>query len=382
MKAKLWKTIKRGDPKWIVAYRVNGRLVRKFFDDEEVAEARRDELAGAPDVTSAEWSLVPDEERYDILNAWKLSKKAGFGLHDFVLRHYRPHDVAPPPPAEPAVPIKKPGGKTVQELAESFIDLKSTGWAPRTRSERIPSLRKLIDKLGASPVDAVTPELMQRWLDQWPGKRTQKTKRDHASILFNYAIERGWCAKNPCKPLAKIVFNQEVPTTFDGATCEQIMRTATPDMIAYFALCMFGGIRCCEVRRATWDQIDLEKKLVHIPGSASKTHKWRDIELPENAVAWLRIAKWNGKRVSPSKSTIDRRQRILVEQLKIDWDENILRHTAASMMAAIGKTTAEITDLLGHDERMFYNHYRARISREDAQAFYAIMPYQIAKATG
>jgi integrase len=61
-----------------------------------------------------------------------------------------------------------------------------------------------------------------------------------------------------------------------------------------------------------------------------------------------------------AQATISKYRRTLA--MALDWAPNILRHTAASLMADAGVPIEEVADQLGHhDTRMASLHYRHRI---------------------
>ena len=58
-----------------------------------------------------------------------------------------------------------------------------------------------------------------------------------------------------------------------------------------------------------------------------------------------------------------------------DWPKNAMRHTAGSMHFAMFQDAAKTCALLGHrsDETLF-THYRALVSKSQAEEFYNIKP--------
>ena len=207
------------------------------------------------------------------------------------------------------------------------------------------SLRFFSTSFGEMPIDEITPELVQGWLKSWPVPSSRNTRLCHVKALFNYALKRRWIESNPCETVDRAIVAEEIPSIFSAADCERILREAPAETIPYFVLCMYGGIRCCEAQRLTWDRVDLDRGVVTIDGKISKTHKTRYVPLPANALAWLRTAKRSGDLIAPSQSTVRRRRQALVKKLGLTWDENVLRHTAGSMYMASGKTSAEISSI-------------------------------------
>ena len=52
-------------------------------------------------------------------------------------------------------------------------------------------------------------------------------------------------------------------------------------MLAYFAVCIFAGVRPAEARRLTWDDIDSEKGHIYVSPVNSKTRADRYVDMGE-----------------------------------------------------------------------------------------------------
>ena len=87
MKVSIWQGTLRGEDRWIVAYQVAGKMVRKFFRDQQDAEALRDELAGAIRTPRPNAGLS-SRSRPGSGSSWpgKTAEKLGLDLFDCVRR--------------------------------------------------------------------------------------------------------------------------------------------------------------------------------------------------------------------------------------------------------------------------------------------------------
>jgi site-specific recombinase XerD len=384
MNVRIWEGKVRGDRRWIVAYSVGGKMVRKFFADKSDAIALRDELSGDPDATSAQWALVPKQDRYGILKALDLASHHGLGIYDCVAKCIQGHTPPPSstPPPTPPVPAPKRSGKILSDAAAEIVSAKeSASRRPQYVSEFNRSIRSFIEGRESMNLSSVDTGMIEHWSAQWPNPATRKGKLDHMRVFFSFAVRRGWITQNPCTALEMIKVDSRTPRILTVEQCDNLMRGASRDMIGYLTLCLYGGLRPAEAQRLAWDKVNLDRAVVTIDSRDSKTHQVRYVPLSENAVAWLRMAPRKDKFVAPSIQTVRRRRRALAAAIGLEWTQDVLRHTGASMMMAGGKTSAEVTDILGNSRDMLFKHYRKLATKEEADAFFGIYPISVAQAS-
>ena len=101
--------------------------------------------------------------------------------------------------------------------------------------------------------------------------------------LFEFAIRREWCDKNPIKRIErkKVIEKEIQPLTL--AQTRKLVDTAVKDgsgCAAAAALLVYAGIRPREVRRLTWRDIDTEEKTITVRSQCSKTGGVRQVEIP------------------------------------------------------------------------------------------------------
>lgn len=93
--------------------------------------------------------------------------------------------------------------------------------------------------------------------------------------LFEFAIKREWCDKNPIKLIEKrkVVEKEIVPLT--NTQAESLLKSAkvqkNSECLPAVGLLLFAGIRPREVRRLKWKDIDLEEGFITVHSHCSKT---------------------------------------------------------------------------------------------------------------
>ena len=101
--------------------------------------------------------------------------------------------------------------------------------------------------------------------------------------LFEFALRREWCDKNPIKRIErkKVIEREILPLKLSET--KQLIKTAQRESPVYAvvaALLVYTGIRPREVRRLTWRDIDTEEKTITVRSQCSKTGGVRQVEIP------------------------------------------------------------------------------------------------------
>jgi integrase len=155
----------------------------------------------------------------------------------------------------------------------------------------------------------------------------------------------------------------------------EITRRQWPQSLAFVALALLAGIRPEETSRLSWPDVDLERGIVTVSEAACKIRRRRLVHLMPAAVAWLEVAR-ACQSVLPIKPTTRRR---MIKRLRVAaelprWPQDIMRHTAASMMLAHTENAGKVALELGNSVTMLLNHYRELVTQEQAQAFWNLFP--------
>jgi integrase len=233
----------------------------------------------------------------------------------------------------------------------------------------------------AMPIGEVTTAQLEEWANSrgW-SPQTRATVLARLSAFFGFAKQRKYIAENPADALEKVKIHKRPPRILSAERADQLIRHATKDMLGYFVLALFAGVRPEETEKVRWEQIDLERGHLWLNAPETKMGKRRLVHLSPNAIEWLRLVRKKKGAVSPSHSTIRRRRRELCKALRLTWQADILRHTAASMMLARDQDAAKVSLELGHSVKVLLTVYRELVTREEAEEFFQIAPVVAAVA--
>ena len=259
--------------------------------------------------------------------------------------------------------------------------------------------------------DLTTTEQVRDWIfsdDEW-SPRTQKNYLAALSSMFTWAVQEGYLAVNPCKGIALPTAAAHEPGALSVEQCSQLLTSAWTGLgpewdyrerqyqdghvwrplLGMVVLGMFGGIRPRELERSPRALLELEHSVVVVAARHAKpgrggTRRKRVVELPANAVAWLRL--WS--EACPGDWIVPAGYRHLWKPLRVaagcwPWPHDALRHTCASMHYAKHQDEGRLKAMLGHsdDEDTLFRNYRAvflpdgrMISPAMAESFYSLLP--------
>ena len=195
--------------------------------------------------------------------------------------------------------------------------------------------------------------------------------------LFEFALRREWCDKNPIKRIErKKVVEKEIQPLKLSET-KRLIKTAqreSPEYAVVAALLVYTGIRPREVRRLTWRDIDTEEKTITVRSQCSKTGGVRQVEIPPVLNRLLITHKSeNTSHICPTDW--QRRWRKIRDNsgFRGRWVQDVLRHTYASFHAKHYANLPRLQLNMGHRDlsllRSRYINMRG-ISRVEAKSFF------------
>ena len=336
------KVINHGNPRWCVSSLVDGKRSQRFFRTKEDAQTWITSLRNDP--TEQFWRSLSHSERQMIMISYRSSHS----------------------PARSLKPVK------INEAVSQYLKLKAR------QSLREPSLmqiRRFLTMLASEYGTLHCYQINASMIEEWFQSRNWKRSTIDGVIakigpFFSWCIREFFLLENPLKSIV-LPKHEEVPICiFTPSEVESLMRTAQkhdPGMITYLSLGIFAGIRPDEIMRLEWKDIRPDGILVE--GRKSKTRQRRVVKVKDNLRAWL-IPKGDLPPINKRK-----RLQTIREAARVNWGQDIMRHTYASYHLAYHCSPDRTAHELGHrDTTMLYRHYRELVTQEDAQKFWSIKP--------
>lgn len=257
--------------------------------------------------------------------------------------------------------------------------------------------RRLATYFSRARIGDINPDEIQAFLDTLKGRDgnapTPRTIQDYMVCLgdiFSYAVKRGIVKVNPIKAMDKPrVSPDKDPETLNPDEVRRVMEyaakgTRCKPYLPGLVMAMFCGVRPAELARMR--HVDLfpgGRNEAYLSRTITKTDFARRAKLRENVIAWLHYAGVPSGEPSeyilPGDTEERRRDRYtallkrLAKGAGVTIPRDSLRHTAATMIAAL-EGMGEAAEELGNDVRTLGKHYRHSVPREEAEAFFSILP--------
>jgi integrase len=385
------KTYVNGEVYWQVhlppEYKtVDGKRIRiqkrKTYKDHQEAETAS-ELARIQAKNDGVKSFaIPDHVRKDAMAAAKELAPFSVSILDaakFYARHLRQQSAS----EKVSVAVKEfLAAREKDELSQRYLkDLKIR-------------LNRFSQSFGERMLASVSPDQINEWLRAFKAFH-RNTFRAQLSVLFSYAVERGWCLANPVAKVKKV---KAIPP-IRILTPEQfakVLESASDETLPYWLIGGFAGLRRAEIERLEWKDIRFDSGLVEVPALKAKTASRRFVKIQPNLAAWLEPYKARtGKVCPPNLRKLLEADRINagwwtakegavitpgkeIDRAKIKlkpWPSNGLRHSFASYHLAHFQDAARLALELGHtDQELLFRHYRELVTPDQAAKYWQIRP--------
>ena len=270
-------------------------------------------------------------------------------------------------------------GKPAWEVVADLLQAKrGANRRPGTLRDAKSHLGRFVGAFGDRPLGTITLLDLERWLAGLDvGPVTRDHYRRYVVSLFKYGQRRGLCDRNPALGLAKSGRDEKMPVILTPKQVQDLLdaaRTEVPEMVPYFAVGLFAGLRPMnELGQLDWRNIDFKGKSIMVDPATAKRRRSRFVKMSANLIAWLTPYR------KPSGMVFNSRRlfRKVVDKAKIGtWHPDVMRHSFASYhLVAHGDANATALQL-GHAGApgILFDHYRALVKPKDARAFWRIKP--------
>ena len=153
-------------------------------------------------------------------------------------------------------------------------------------------------------------------------------------------------------------------------------------LVAYVALCLFGGLRPSEAARLTWDQVNLTDGEIRLKGMQTKTGKGRIVVICKTLKAWLSKYRKAGEIYrSPYDAELKKVRANIGYGPKTEaqpdlnpWVPDVLRHTAISQYFRLTGSYGRTAEQFGNSEGIIKKQYQGRVTSAETKVFYALRP--------
>ena len=357
--AKIRSVVKHGTKKVEIDLgRVSGKRRRQYVDTKTEASSALKKHLKKRELLGDQWDELEARKKWTILEVLEEIKEHGLTITEIWEAYQKTH--------------LSRGKSTLEDAIADFMDLKKeAGRRSRYTEEMTRTLARFAQGREKRQIGSVGTGELRSWITSFDGSAaTRHTMQTRLKVFFSWAERQGLVAEDPTKRLEAIRIDQADPEILNVEQCRRLIASARaidPDMLPYFALALFCGIRPDECMRLDKKAIDLVRGQVVISGEASKTRNRRIVTMLPPA---LRIFEKH----KPGKFAVNfrRRRTAIRKHAKVKkWPSDVLRHTAASHFYNIYGMD-EATKQLGHSGAIMLKHYRQMISKNETEEWLEI----------
>jgi len=348
--------------KFVVRCKVAGKWVRRFFKNEREAKTyvqlRRIELRNEGE----QGLTLPAEIRVAAIRAHEQLEPFGKTIDDAVA-HYLEHLQT----ERGSIPVR-------QAVDELLVNRRAAGLSAVYLRDLKYRLGRFAESFGERSVANITTKEIVAWLESLGvGAVTRNTFRRDVRTLFSFCREHGYCSYNPVA--SKATLAKERPKDVEVLTVEQAKRLlaeSSRDMLPYWAIALFAGLRPSEIRKLQWCDCDFDHKLITV--RAAKTGRKRYVAMQPSLLEWLSpLRRDDGTVVDPVNF---RRQYAEDREAAglTDWPVNALRHSFGSYHVAQWSDINGLAVQMGNSPDVIEEHYRQTVRPREAHRYWALTP--------
>lgn len=276
--------------------------------------------------------------------------------------------------AEKEAVITRGTPKTIT-VSEAIIELIAAKKLGARAPYYISGLKKGLDVFahnrGSTPLAEITVQEIEIFIARYENPRSRQTYLRWVSVLFGFAVKRGYVPFNPCARIESILVTPKAPTILTPVQVQKLVDTCERKFLPCLVFSLYAGIRPYEVQRLDWKQIDLATATVKV--DLGKTRRRRIVKLEPIAVKLLTPLKKDAGPVCPTwRTVVSWKQRVRKILGFKKFPQDLFRHCSASYLMALHKDAGRVATILGHSVDVLVTHYHEPVTDADCKAFWKI----------
>jgi integrase len=234
-------------------------------------------------------------------------------------------------------------------------------------------LGRFAKAFGDRNVASITTGEIDAWLESLGvAAVTRNTFRRDVRTLFSFCCDRKYCVENAASAVTRAKEPGKDAEVFSVEDARRLLAASSPDMLPYWAIGLFAGLRPSEIRHLQWSDIDFDDALIVV--RSGKTGRKRFVHMQPNLVAWLTpYRRREGKVVSPVNFRRQYAQDKVAAGLT-DWPINAMRHSFGSYWLAQFNDINALAVQMGNSPEVIEKHYRKAVRPKEAHRYWAITP--------
>ena len=344
--------------------KLGGGRKRRFFKEKAAAETFM-QLAKVQQENYGTAALsIPDALRVEAIECCELLQPFGVTLRD-AAKFYAAH-------LKTVTDSRKVGEVVADLLAARAAD----GMSQRYLGDLRVRLGRFVLSFGEEMIAGISASRIEEWLrGLGVGAVTRNTFRRRLGVLFSFAKRRGYVTENPIADVERAKEREIEIEILSVSQVARLLESASSEMLPFWAIGAFAGLRRAEIERLTWSEIDFDADVIEVKASKSKTASRRLVTIQPNLREWLAPYRNRVGHVCPvnlQPKINDDRERA---GLRAGWPQNALRHSFGSYHLAQFNDAARLALEMGNSPATIFRHYRQLVKPKDAERYWKINPF-------
>jgi integrase len=336
---------------------------RRFFKEKAEAETFMQMAKVQQENYGTAALSIPDALRVEAIECAELLQPFGVTIRD-AAKFYAAHLKA------------ITGSRKVREVVADLLAARSAdGMSPRYLGDLRVRLGRFALSFGEEMIAGISASRIDQWLrGLGVGAVTRNTFRRRVAVLFNFAKRRGYATENPITDVERAKERETEVEILSVSQVARLLESASSDMLPFWAIGAFAGLRRAEIERLTWSEIDFDASVIEVKASKSKTASRRLVTIQPNLREWLAPYRTRIGRVCPvnlqGKINDDRER----AGLRTGWPQNAMRHSFGSYHLAQFNDAAKLALEMGNSPATIFRHYRQLVKPKHAEGYWKITP--------
>ena len=307
----------------------------------------------------------------------------------------RPHGVSLLTAIEEWISLRTKVGKLipkpVPEIVEELLTAKELeGVSKRHLEDRRSRLHRFADDFQGR-IDHITAAEMDRWLNEKKiSTRTKNNYRGAIQQLFRFAQSRRYLSRDErlaTDDIPELRVKEGAIEIYTPHQLALLLAQSPTNLISFFALGAFAGLRTQEIMRVEWSDIRFTQDVIEVAAAKAKTASRRLVPICAALHEWLEPLKKASGHVMDFRSyTPFERARVRFcdsgiqvrdRRVKFEWKTNALRHSYATYRLADVRDAARVALEMGNSPSMLFRNYRELVTEQQAHEWFALTPAQV-----
>jgi integrase len=343
--------------------KLGGGRNRRFFKEKAEAETFIQFAKVQQENYGTAALSIPDALRVEAIECCELLQPFGVTLRD-AAKFYAAHLKA------------ITGSRKVTEVVADLLAARTgDGMSPRYLGDLRVRLGRFALSFGEEMIAGISASRIDQWLrGLGVGAVTRNTFRRRLAVLFSFAKRRGYVTENPVADVERAKERETEIEILSVSEVARLLECGSSDMLPFWAIGAFAGLRRSEIERLTWSEIDFDADVIEVKASKSKTASRRLVTIQPNLREWLAPYRTRIGRVCPvnlKRKINDDRERA---GLRAEWPQNALRHSFGSYHLARFNDAAKLALEMGNSPATIFRHYRQLVKPKHAEGYWKIAP--------